>query len=581
MSDIKNDKGIVLVVDNNPGNLRLLENILTENGYKVRPAISGKLALMTIQSTLPDLILLDVRMPEIDGYSVCKKIKEDNVTRDIPVIFISALDEPINRIKAFNVGGVDYITKPFEAEEVLVRVKTQIEIRKMQKKLAAQNKQLQSEIAEKKRTENQLQKIRQELEIRVKERTKDLEVANKNLQAEIQQRKDAQRQLQQAQKLEAIGTLAGGISHDFNNILTIIHTCSQLVLTEISREHNAYVNVEKIIKASERASTLVNQILTFSSKHQTTNFSPISIVPIIKDALDLLKSTLPPHIDLIINIDIDKEMISGDAIQIYQVFMNLCTNAIHAMEKQEKGILKITVTCHLIADDKRSQYLPLKEGHYIRLTVQDTGEGIAPAMMERIFDPYFTTKGKGRGTGLGLAVTLGIVEKHKGIIHVDSNLHQGTIFDVYIPILKNSHLPPIKSQASILKGTEHILLVDDEIDLLHTVQLLLEHLGYTVSAFESPVDALREFEQHPDRFDIVIADLTMPVMNGKQLTKQIKKLRKALPVLISSGNQSEILEVEMEDLGISGFLMKPFLKNELAESIKHALSTSENISFNL
>jgi len=577
MSDLQKEKGIILVVDNNPGNLRLLENILTENGYKVRPAISGKLALMTIQSALPDLILLDVRMPEIDGYSVCKTIKNDDVTRDIPVIFISALDEPINRIKAFEVGGVDYITKPFETEEVLVRVKTQIDIRNMQKQLADQNKQLQSEVAERKLTEHQLKQIRQELEIRVKERTNDLEIANENLQLEMKQRKDAQRQLQQAQKLEAIGTLAGGIAHDFNNILTIIQTCAQLAMSDLSHDHNSFVNIEKIFKASEKASELVNQILTFSRKHQTAIFSPISIVPIVKEAIHLLQSTLSKHISLKTNIEIDDELISGNAIQMYQVIMNLCTNAVHAMESQEKGALSISLTLQKIPSDKPIQYMLLNEGKHIQLTVRDTGEGIAPSLMERIFDPYFTTKGKGRGSGLGLAVTLGIVEKHKGIIHVDSKPNQGTAFDVFFPIIENDTSGDIsKNQETVVKGNENILLIDDEIDLLQTVQLLIEHIGYKVSAFDKPVDALRELKNNPDKYDLVIADLAMPVMNGKQLTKEIKKIRNNLPVMISSGNKSELSDNEMIQLNISGFLMKPFLKKELSESIRQVLSATDN-----
>jgi DNA-binding response OmpR family regulator len=571
MSNIKNDKGIILVVDNNPGNLRLLENILTENGYKVRPAISGKLALMTIQSTLPDLILLDVRMPEIDGYSVCKTIKANDVTRHIPVIFISALDEPINKIKAFEVGGVDYITKPFETEEVLIRVKTQIDIKNMQKELANQNKQLQSEIAERKLTEQQLQKIRQELEIRVKERTMDLETVNKNLQAEIQHRKDAQLQLQQAQKLEAIGTLASGISHDFNNILTIIHTCSHLIMAEISSEHNAYENIGKIIKASERASELVNQILTFS-KYQTANFSKISIVPIVRDAIHLLESTMPSQIKLNIKIDIGNELISGDTIQIYQVIMNLCTNAVHAMEKQESGELSILLTSQMITDD--DQYRPLQAGNHIRLTVKDTGEGIDPSLMARIFDPYFTTKGKGRGTGLGLAVTLGIVEKHKGIIQVNSNIHQGTSFDIFFPIIDAMKQNHSNEQKYNFMGNEHILLVDDEIDLLQPVQLLLEHIGFKVSAFNKPIEAYDAFEKNPEKFDLLIVDLAMPEMNGKQLTRKIKTIRNDLPVMMSSGNKSELSDDEMKELGLSGFLMKPFLKKELSESIRQVLSES-------
>ncbi|ETR71318.1 MAG: histidine kinase, partial [Candidatus Magnetoglobus multicellularis str. Araruama] len=525
MSDTNKEKGIVLVVDNNPENLRLLENILTVNGYKVRPAISGALALMTIQSTLPDLILLDVRMPEIDGYTVCKKIKENDITKDIPVIFISALGEPIDKIKAFEAGGMDYITKPFESQEVLARVKTQIKIRKMQQKLATQNKQLQSEIADRKEIERQLQITQQNLEIRVKKRTQDLEKANENLQAEIQQRKDAQKdkeqlqhQLQQAQKLEAIGTLAGGIAHDFNNILTIIHTCSQLVMSELDSNQNAYLNIEKILKASERASELVNQILTFSRHHQTAHFSPISIIPILKEAIKLLKTTLPPGITLRNDIKINSEMILGDGIQIYQVIMNLCTNAFHAMEKDETGEMIISLDTQMITEDDLIRFMPLRPGNHIQLSVKDTGEGIAPPLIERIFDPYFTTKGKGRGTGLGLAVTRGIVEKHNGTILVNSQINQGTQFDVYFPIIHRGHETHEESQAPILKGSEHILLVDDEIDLLHTVQLLLEHIGYQVTAYNNATDALAEFGKRPEQFDLVIADLAMPKMNGKQLS---------------------------------------------------------------
>jgi len=579
MASTIKEKGVVLVVDNNPENLRLLENLLTDNHYKVRPAISGELALMTIQSTLPDLILLDVRMPEIDGYNVCQQIKTNALTRDIPVIFISALGEPINKLKAFEVGGVDYITKPFEAEEVLARVKTQIDMRNMQKRLAAQNNQLQKEIAERKEVEKQLQKTQLELELRVKNRTQAMEKANRDLQAEIQQRIDAQqdrehlqRQLQQAQKLEAIGTLAGGIAHDFNNILTIIHTCSQLVMTEINVQENAYVNMEKILKASGRASELVNQILTFSRHHQTANFSPISIVPIIKEAIKLFKATLSPHILLSAHIDSDSELVSGDPIQIYQVIINLCTNAFHAMEKNEQGELSIALTRQVITEKEELQFMPLSPGMYLKLSVKDTGQGIPEELIERIFDPYFTTKGKGRGTGLGLAVTLGIVEKHKGIIKVESQVNKGTVFDVFFPIIKEAKEMQPENKTTMKHGSEHILLVDDEIDLLQTVQILLEHIGYTVTSHHMPVDALSDFTKNSTLYDLVIVDLAMPQMSGLQLSKQIKEIREDIPVLICSGNHSLISDDDRKASGINGFLMKPFLKKELNEGIQKVLS---------
>jgi DNA-binding response OmpR family regulator len=426
MSNLTKDKGIILFAGNNPHYLPLLDKILTENGYKIFSALNGKLALTMSQSILPDLILLDIRMSEIDAYSVCKIIKDDDATRDIPVIFMGTIDDPINKSKAFNVGGLDYIISPFESEEVLVKVKTQIYIQNMQKKMACQNKQLQLEIAERELTEKQLQTIHQEFEIRVKERTKYLESANNNLQAEFQQRKNAQPQLQQTQKREVVGSLAGRISHDLNNILTIIHTCAQLVMADISQDRSAYVNMEKIIKAVQRASEMVDQILTFGSNNQT--------------------------------------------------------------------------------------------------------------------------------------------------IKVDSKLNQGTKSNVYFPMNKNVEQSQPKTQPSVLKGNVHVLLIDDEINLLNTVQLLLEHLGYKVSAFINSVDAFCEFEKNPQRFDIAIVDLAMPQMNGIELTKKIKAIRKDLPVVISSGDKSEVSDKEMNQLGINGFLLKPFLKAELSKCIRRFLS---------
>ncbi|KPA16855.1 multi-sensor hybrid histidine kinase [Candidatus Magnetomorum sp. HK-1] len=581
MNEKPNEQGIILVVDNRPENLRLLENILTDQGYKVRPAISGSMALMTIQSTLPDLIILDIRMPDIDGFAVCKILKSDVNTKDIPVIFISALDESMNKLKAFEIGGVDYITKPFEAQEVLARVKTQFDMRNMQKKLAAQNKQLQTEIAERKEIELQLQKTQQELEMRVKNRTKALEQANFDLQTEIQERKEAEkdkeqllRQLQQSQKLEAIGTLAGGIAHDFNNILTIIHTCSQLVMTDIDPETSAFKNMEKILKSSKRASELVSQILTFSKKHQTANFAPISLVPVLKDAIKLLKTTLPPSIKLKSNIDINSELISGDAIQIYQIIMNLCTNSFHAMEKADKGELHISLTKQMIKKKDLAKYLPLQTGMHLKLSVKDSGEGIDPSIMDRIFDPYFTTKGKGRGTGLGLAVTLGIIEKHKGSIQVDSKKQKGTTFEIFFPMIDQVSISKSETKKPIQSGNEHIFLVDDESDLLYTVKLLLEHLGYKVTIQNTPSKALLEFEKNSFLYDLIIADMAMPEMNGKQLSQKINQIRKDIPILIISGKAPDLTELEMKQCGISGFLMKPFLKRELSEKIREILSLS-------
>jgi len=427
---------------------------------------------------------------------------------------------------------------------------------------------------EKKLTDHPLQKNRQKSGIHIKEGPENLEMTTNNIQTELQQREAALRQFYQAQKFDAIGSLAGGIAHDFNNILTVIQTCSQLAMEERSDKKNVYGKIEKILKASERAQELIKQILTLSKKHNISNFMAISIDPIIKDIINFLKLSHPPHIFLDYQRKTDNTFISGNASDIHQVILNLCTNAIHAMEKQEKGTLRILLRLKELSEDELNQYMPLSAGKYLRLTVKDTGEGIAPSLIDRIFDPYFTTKGAVRGKGLGLAMTLGIVQKHHGIIHVDSDLHQGTTFDVYFPMIEKIRKPHSKEKTSIHKGKETILLVDDERDVLQTVQLLLNHLGYKVFAFVNPIKALDEFKKNPEPYDLLIADLAMPEMNGKQLAKEINKIRKDLPILISSGENADLSKNEMNQLGINGYLMKPFLKKDLSESIKQALSVS-------
>ncbi len=384
-----------------------------------------------------------------------------------------------------------------------------------------------------------------------------------------------QRQLRQAHKLESIGTLAGGIAHDFNNILGAVYGYAQLAQFEIPSENKALNHVSQIIRACDRAKDLVRQILTFS-RHNDQEINLIQIGPIIKEVLKLLRASLPSTIDIVQQIQSHGMVIMGNPTKIHQVMMNLCTNASQAMEKDPTGTLEVCLT-PVELDEQQAAALPdIEQGPYLRLTVNDTGHGIKPDMMERIFDPYFTTKDKGVGTGLGLAVVQGIVKKHGGAISVVSEPEIGTSFNIYFPRLETDVVEEPISDDLLPGGTEKILFIDDEPMLADMGKQLLERLGYDVVSKTESIDALALFRSQPDNFDIVITDMTMPKMTGEQLAKEIMQIRSDMPIIICTGFNKLITCEKAHELGIRGFLMKPLSIGDLAVSIQDALGKSVN-----
>ncbi len=934
-------KGDVLVVDDNSDNLRLLTGLLTKKGYKVRPAPSGSLALKSVQSTLPDLVLLDIKMPGMDGYEVCRRLKADERTRDVPVLFISGLTEMTDKIKGFGVGGVDYITKPFQYEEVLARVETHVSLARM-------HKRLQQEIMERKRTQKALKKANEELEQRVKERTFELTAANEQMGHEIEERKrteeaiirakkeweetfdavpdliaiidnnyrilrankamaerlgvtvqetkgltcyrcvhgtdgppefcphakllkdgqehtaevreeqlggwflvttspihdgnglpiksvhvarditesklaeqalreseekfrnitssaqdaivmmddegyisfwndaaqktfgysrqealgkelhillapqrfyeayrkgfgsfkrtgrgmavgktleltavkkdgtefpielslsavkqkdkwnaisiirdiskrkqveealqeseekyrdlyenapiayfsinpvdgsilrcnnaamsllgydresflgikvfdlyadtpkglsraieifehlkagesikdvelqmqnkdgspvwvslsvesvrdrdgnatesrsmvmdisDRKRlegQLRQTQKMEAIGTLAGGIAHDFNNILFPIIGFAEMTIDDLPEDGFARNSLAEILKAAGRARGLVKQILAFARQSEQEK-KPIRVSPIVKEALKLLRASLPSTIEIQQDIVAEPGVILADPTQIHQIVMNLCTNAYHAME-ETGGILSVSLAemdfdvPDMIPDNEMAQ------GKYLQLTVGDTGHGMASNILEKIFDPYFTTKGKGKGTGMGLSVVHGIVKDHSGHIFVDSAPGKGTIFQVFFPLLAVG-AGEIKAAAveTAPTGSEHILLVDDEPQIIKMLSQMLAYLGYRVTSCTGSLEALEIFRNTPDQFDLLITDLTMPEMTGEKLAQKVKGIKPELPVILCTGFSESMTKEKADAMGINALIFKPVVKNEMAKTIR-------------
>ena len=388
-----------------------------------------------------------------------------------------------------------------------------------------------------------------------------------------------QHQLRQAHKLESLGTLAGGIAHDFNNILGAVYGYAQLAQFEIpdSKQNpgKALNHIGHIIRACDRAKNLVRQILTFS-RHNDQEMNPIQIGPIIKEVLKLLRASLPSTIDIRQQIKSHGMVIMGNPTKFHQVMMNLCTNASQATEKDPTGTLEVSLA-PVELDEQQAAALPdIEPGSYLRLTVNDTGHGIKPEIMERIFDPYFTTKDKGVGTGLGLAVVQGIVKRHGGAISVSSKPGIGTSFNIYFLRLQTDVVEEPMADDLLPGGTEKILFIDDEPTLADMGKQLLERLGYDVVSQTDSIDALALFRSQPDNFDIIITDMTMPKMTGEKLAQEIIRIRSDMPIIICTGFNKLLTHQKAREIGIRGFLMKPLSIGDLAISIHDALGKSIN-----
>ena len=385
---------------------------------------------------------------------------------------------------------------------------------------------------------------------------------------DISERKKMERHLLQTQKMEAIGTLAGGIAHDFNNILSAVIGFTELAMDGVERDSPVYSNLQEVYQAGRRATELVRQILTFSRQHDQEQ-KPINVKHIAKEVLKLMRATLPSTITIRDDIT-SKSLIIADPTQIHQLLMNLCTNAGHAMQ-ENGGTLKVALSDITLDSDFTDNHPDLTPGHYLKLTVSDTGCGMSAGVLERIFDPFFTTKANGEGTGMGLSVVHGIVDSHGGTITVTSEPEKGTTVSIFIPVIETQIASEKTREEPIPTGTERILLVDDEIVLVKMETRLLESLGYQVTARTSSLEALELFKAQPDRFDLVITDMTMPAMTGDKMAQEMMRIRADIPIVLCTGFSAKMDEQKATAMGIRAFVAKPIIKSEIAQKIRIAL----------
>ncbi len=429
------------------------------------------------------------------------------------------------------------------------------------------------DITERKKAEEALQKAHDELEAKVKTRTLELQLSNNKLAKEIVERKKVEEELRQVYKMEAIGTLAGGIAHDFNNILAAILGYAEMASDDLPIYSPVKYQLEQIINAGNRARDLVKQILLFCRK-ESQEKEPIQLDELVEEALKLLRAVIPTTINIKKNIDVHGAVIFGEPTQIHQVVMNICTNAAQAME-EDGGILEISLACCSMRDtDLAHQLAP---GDYVKLTIKDNGPGIPEEIRERICDPYFTTKEFGKGSGMGLAVASGIVRNHDGVIEVGKNQSEGASFIIFFPRYTYREKPIVVESNSVPFGNkEHVLLVDDDEIMVNLTTLSVERLGYQVTSLTDSRKALQLFHSKPNSFDLVITDQTMPDLTGDKLAKEVKRVRKNIPVILCTGYSSTIDAEKATSQGIDAFLMKPFNKMELAKTIRRLLDGNKS-----
>ena len=675
----KQRKPVILVVDDDPINLSVVRDCLVEYDYTILVAEDGESSIQRAVYARPDLILLDVMMPGIDGYETCRRLKSLENTQAIPIIFMTALADTGHKVKGLEVGAVDYVTKPFQRKELLARIAVHLQIRDLTRKLQEAKELLESrveertaelartidalhvEIMERKRGEQERARLATAIEQAAEaifmadttwhftyvnpafermsgyskgeilgrdtlilrnsslnsdcyEKIRDFVKDNDVWSGRISTRKkdgtffesettvssvhDAkgtiinyvfilrdvthelkmERELRQSHKMEAIGTLAGGIAHDFNNILTAIIGFTEIAQRKIVHDKSMVRDLERVQEASSRAKELVKQILTFSRQSEQER-KPVRVTRIIEEVLTFLRSTLPTTIAINrqITTSSNGDLVLADPTQLHQVLMNLGTNAAHAM-RTNGGVLGISLS-EINADASFTALYPeIPLGALLQITVSDTGHGMDAAVTERIFDPYFTTKKVGEGTGMGLAVVQGIVKNHHGAIRVISEPGQGTTFHLYLPKIANEVPRDVKVDGTVCGGTERILFVDDEAVLADLGQEQLQSLGYTVTAVTSSLEALARFQAQPDAFDLVITDMTMPGLTGKELARELLAVRRNIPIIMCSGFNEFINAGEAKEVGICEFFMKPYVTSRMTQVIRKALK-QEVVSF--
>lgn len=650
MSIDVNDKGAILIVDDNPANLEMLLEFLAGAGFTVLVAEDGESAITGAEYAPPDMILLDILMPVMDGFETCQRLKANPLTQDIPIIFMTALTETVDKVKGLSLGAVDYVTKPLQHEEVLARIELHLKLRNLTKTLQEQNQRLEREICERTQAEQkireqaalldittdailvrnfdnqirfwnqgaehlygwqatevigkninqllyrpnllpQLQNIQKsltehgywqgELE-QVTKQDKKIIVASRwtlmrdqdgqaksilTVNTDITEKKQLENQFLRAQRLESLGTLAGGIAHDLNNILTPILSAAQLLQLKQPKSDELSQQMLRTIETSaKRGAAVVKQVLQFA-RGVDGKRAIVLLSNLFLEIQQIVHGTFPKSIEFSLNIQSDLWAVIGDGTHLHQVLMNLIVNARDAMPNG--GTLSISAKNLLIDEQYARMNLDANVGPYIVIAVADTGIGMRPEILDRIFEPFFTTKEVGKGTGLGLSTVRGIIKSHGGFINVHSEIGKGTEFKLFLPAVK-AMATSLTENLDLPSGNgELILVVDDEAKILETTQTSLESYNYKVVTASDGIEALALYASYQDKISVVLVDMMMPLMDGAITIRILQKMNPLVKIVAVSGivGSNKITK----DATVSKFISKPYTTQELLQTLHELL----------
>jgi PAS domain S-box-containing protein len=638
-----NQPATILVVDDSATNRETLRELLDTKDYRFVEAADGATALRLAAEAPPDLVLLDVVMPNMDGYEVCRRLRADSRLAEVPIIIITALDDQASRLAGLEAGADDFVTNPFNRAELRARVhsvtrlnryrrlmETQATLRESEERYqkmlmlspdahfvhvdglitfvnqtfcrlmgAAGPAQLLGRPAEEAFHPDYRELVRERQQkilndqptppfeiklIRLDGISVDVEVASiafdfrghKEIQViarDITERKRHDAHFLQAQKMEALGQFSGGIAHDFNNILSAIVGYSQLSQLILKENPEVRGHIGAVLKAADRATALVQQILTFS-RRQPEERHPINLLPIVTESIELLRATIPAGIEFDTSVATDTPTVLANAGQIHQILMNLGINAWHAM-KDLPGRLQVKLERCVVDATHAASQPRLQPGVYARISVSDTGSGMEPATLRRIFEPFFTTRLPGEGTGLGLAVVHGIMDSHDGAVTVYSQPGEGSIFHLYFPAYAGvaTVAAAVAEDGPVPRGHgERILVVDDEELLTQLGQKTLVELGYEVETTTLPVAALALVRANPRRFALVLTDQAMPGLTGILLASQLRQIRPELPIILMTGYSVSLTTEVLKTAGVRQLLLKPINLHSLGTAVHEALA---------
>ncbi|MDM8549059.1 response regulator [Desulfobacterales bacterium HSG2] len=508
----------VLLIEDNPEDARLIQEFLSNTaGASFDTLLAERLSdgIEALSLGKFDVILLDLSLPDSTGLDTLTAVRSQ--VPETAVIVLTGLNDEETAIEAVRTGAQDYLIKG-EFEPVLLSRSIQYAV----------------------------------------------------------ERKQFESQLRQAHKMEAVGTLTGGIAHDFNNILAIILGNTELAMEFIAEENPARRNLEQVHTACIRAKEVIRQLLSFCRKTEQKR-KPADVVLVIRETLKLLRSSISAAIDIRQNMPKHSEKIMAVPAQIHQVLINLCTNSAYAM-REKGGVLEVSLGDVILSGDEVGLRDPTS-GHYVRLTVSDTGHGIAPETMEKIFDPYFTTKPTGEGTGMGLSLVHSIVKNHGGEIRMSSVPGKGTTVEAFFPVIDaDGKITGSVSSEPVPTGNERILLLDDEFPIADVLRCMLEKMGYDVTLMTDSSETLETFRSHPDKFDLVITDMTMPKMTGEVLSRKLMEIRPDIPIIICTGFSEIFTEEKAANIGIRAYLNKPVSMDVLARTVREVLDERKQVS---